>query len=135
MPRQILWTDAEEIGIQLAEKFPGLDPLGIFRAPPGTRGLIAVRGSWDLERRSGKNRPPFDAHLDEDAGHQGGDVAGRDRMGRRQPGVQRHDARLDAEADQKEQKSAVAPEQELVKSNWKIRIVPVMESSGKFLSQ
>jgi FeS assembly protein IscX len=26
MPREILWTDAEEIGIQLQEKFPGLDP-------------------------------------------------------------------------------------------------------------
>ena len=23
MPREIYWTDAEEIGIQLAEKFPG----------------------------------------------------------------------------------------------------------------
>jgi FeS assembly protein IscX len=29
MPREILWTDAEEIGIQLAEKFPGLDPLTV----------------------------------------------------------------------------------------------------------
>jgi FeS assembly protein IscX len=29
MPHQILWTDAEEIGIQLAEKFPGLDPLTV----------------------------------------------------------------------------------------------------------
>lgn len=27
MPREILWTDAEEIGIQLQEKFPALDPL------------------------------------------------------------------------------------------------------------
>ena len=27
MPSEILWTDAEEIGIRLAEKFPGLDPL------------------------------------------------------------------------------------------------------------
>jgi FeS assembly protein IscX len=29
MPREILWTDAEEIGIQLQEKFPGLDPLTV----------------------------------------------------------------------------------------------------------
>jgi FeS assembly protein IscX len=29
MPHKILWTDAEEIGIQLAEKFPGLDPLTV----------------------------------------------------------------------------------------------------------
>jgi FeS assembly protein IscX len=29
MPREIHWTDAEEIGIQLAEKFPGLDPLAV----------------------------------------------------------------------------------------------------------
>ena len=27
MPREILWTDAEEIGIQLQEKFPDIDPL------------------------------------------------------------------------------------------------------------
>ena len=29
MPREILWTDSEEIGIQLQEKFPDLDPLKI----------------------------------------------------------------------------------------------------------
>ena len=29
MPREINWTDAEEIGIQLAEKFPSLDPLTV----------------------------------------------------------------------------------------------------------
>jgi FeS assembly protein IscX len=29
MPPKILWTDAEEIGIRLAEKFPGLDPLTV----------------------------------------------------------------------------------------------------------
>lgn len=27
MPREIDWTDSEEIGIQLQEKFPELDPL------------------------------------------------------------------------------------------------------------
>ena len=29
MPRAIDWTDAEEIGIQLSEKFPALDPLTV----------------------------------------------------------------------------------------------------------
>jgi FeS assembly protein IscX len=29
MPREILWTDVEEIGIQLQEKFPDLDPLTV----------------------------------------------------------------------------------------------------------
>ncbi len=29
MTREILWTDAEEIGIQLQEKFPALDPLKV----------------------------------------------------------------------------------------------------------
>lgn len=29
MPMEINWTDSEEIGIQLAEKFPGEDPLQV----------------------------------------------------------------------------------------------------------
>ena len=29
MPREILWTDSEEIGIQLQEKYPDLDPLTV----------------------------------------------------------------------------------------------------------
>jgi FeS assembly protein IscX len=29
MPREILWTDAEEIGIQLQEKFPAVEPLTV----------------------------------------------------------------------------------------------------------
>ena len=29
MPREIEWTDAEEIGIQLQEKFPDVDPLTV----------------------------------------------------------------------------------------------------------
>jgi FeS assembly protein IscX len=29
VPREILWTDAEEIGIQLQEKFPDIDPLTV----------------------------------------------------------------------------------------------------------
>ena len=29
MPREISWTDAEEIGIQLQEKYPQIDPLTV----------------------------------------------------------------------------------------------------------
>ncbi len=29
MPREIEWTDTEEIGIQLREKFPELDPYSV----------------------------------------------------------------------------------------------------------
>jgi FeS assembly protein IscX len=29
VPREILWTDAEEIGIHLQEKYPDLDPLTV----------------------------------------------------------------------------------------------------------
>ena len=29
MPREITWTDFEEIGIQLQEKYPDLDPLTV----------------------------------------------------------------------------------------------------------
>jgi FeS assembly protein IscX len=29
MPQQITWNDAEEIGIQLQEKYPDLDPLTV----------------------------------------------------------------------------------------------------------
>ena len=29
MPHEIQWTDSEEIGIQLQEKFPELDPLTV----------------------------------------------------------------------------------------------------------
>jgi FeS assembly protein IscX len=29
MPREIHWTDAEEIGIQLQEKYPEMDPLTV----------------------------------------------------------------------------------------------------------
>ena len=53
-------------------------------------------------------RHAVDAGLDEHAGHERGDVARRDRVRRRQPDVQRHDARLDAEADEEKQKRRVA---------------------------
>ena len=54
-------------------------------------------------------RQAVNAGLDHHAGQQRGGVAGRDRMGHRQPDVQRHDARLDAKAEQEQQKRRVAP--------------------------
>ncbi len=29
MPRELMWADSEEIGIQLQEKYPSLDPLKV----------------------------------------------------------------------------------------------------------
>ena len=43
-----------------------------------------------------------DAHLDDDARHDGRHVAGRDRVGAGQPDVQRHDAGLQAEPDERQ---------------------------------
>ena len=50
MPREILWTDAEEIGIQLQEKFPDLDPLTV-RFTDLHRYVTELRG---LRRRPGE---------------------------------------------------------------------------------
>jgi len=45
MPREILWTDAEEIGIQLQEKFPDLDPLTVLhRSAPLRDGVAWICG-------------------------------------------------------------------------------------------
>ena len=71
MPREILWTDAEEIGIQLQEKFPALDPFtvrftdlhqyvtGNWMASPTTRQNRTSRGlrlfRW-RGTRSGRTR-------------------------------------------------------------------------------
>ena len=50
MPREIHWTDAEEIGIQLQEKFPDLDPLdGALHRSASLRD-----GARRLRRRSGQ---------------------------------------------------------------------------------
>jgi hypothetical protein len=43
-------------------------------------------------------------NLDEDAGHQGGNMTGRNGVGAGQPDMQRHDAGLDAKAGQVQQK-------------------------------
>ena len=63
MPREIHWTDSEEIGIQLQEKFPDLDPLTVrftdlhryvtelpdFKGDPGASNegkLEAIQMAW-----------------------------------------------------------------------------------------
>jgi FeS assembly protein IscX len=55
MPREILWTDAEEIGIQLAEKFPGLDPLTV-RFTDLRRSVTELAGFADDPAKSSEPR-------------------------------------------------------------------------------
>jgi FeS assembly protein IscX len=55
MPREILWTDAEEIGIQLQEKFPGLDPLTV-RFTDLHRFVTELEGFADAPANSNESR-------------------------------------------------------------------------------
>jgi FeS assembly protein IscX len=55
MPREILWTDAEEIGIQLVEKFPGLDPLTV-RFTDLLRYVTELEGFADDPAKSNESR-------------------------------------------------------------------------------
>ena len=55
MPREIHWTDAEEIGIQLQEKFPGLDPLAV-RFTDLHRYVIDLDGFVDDPQKSSEGR-------------------------------------------------------------------------------
>ena len=55
MPREIQWTDAEEIGIHLAEKFPGLDPL-IVRFTDMHRYVTELEGFADDPQKSNESR-------------------------------------------------------------------------------
>jgi FeS assembly protein IscX len=55
MPREILWTDAEEIGIQLQEKFPGLDPLTV-RFTDLHRYVTELEGFSDDPAKSSEGR-------------------------------------------------------------------------------
>jgi len=55
MPRELDWTDTEEIGIQLQEMFPETDPYSVRFS---CRGLWAIRrsrmrGFWRRSRRRG----------------------------------------------------------------------------------
>jgi FeS assembly protein IscX len=59
MPREILWTDAEEIGIQLQEKFPDLDPLTV-RFTDLHRYVTELEGFADDPAKSNESRSkPF----------------------------------------------------------------------------
>jgi FeS assembly protein IscX len=55
MPREILWTDAEEIGIQLLEKFPALDPLTV-RFTDLHRYVTELEGFADVAANSNESR-------------------------------------------------------------------------------
>ncbi|MGA2569191.1 MAG: Fe-S cluster assembly protein IscX [Terracidiphilus sp.] len=55
MPREIHWTDAEEIGIQLAEKFPDVDPLAV-RFTDLHRSVIELEGFADDPAKSNEAR-------------------------------------------------------------------------------
>ena len=58
MPREIHWTDAEEIGIRLAEEFPSLDPLAV-RFTDLHRYVIELDGFADDPSKS--NEPRLEA--------------------------------------------------------------------------
>jgi len=55
MPREIHWTDAEEIGIQLQEKFPDLDPLKV-RFTDLHRYVTELEGFADDPAKSNESR-------------------------------------------------------------------------------
>ncbi len=55
MPHEILWTDAEEIGIQLQEKFPDLDPLSV-RFTDLRRYVTELEGFADDPAKSNESR-------------------------------------------------------------------------------
>jgi FeS assembly protein IscX len=55
MQREIMWTDAEEIGIQLQEKFPDVDPLTV-RFTDLLRYVIELEGFADDAAKSNESR-------------------------------------------------------------------------------
>ncbi|HEV2214197.1 MAG TPA: Fe-S cluster assembly protein IscX [Terracidiphilus sp.] len=55
MPREILWTDSEEIGIQLQEKFPEVDPLTV-RFTDLHRYVTELEGFADDPTKSNESR-------------------------------------------------------------------------------
>jgi FeS assembly protein IscX len=56
--KELHWADADEIGIQLAEKFPDLDPLAV-RFTDLHRYVIALEGFADDPKMS--NEPRLEA--------------------------------------------------------------------------
>jgi len=55
MTLEIMWTDAEEIGIQLQEKFPELDPLTV-RFTDLHRYVTELQGFADDPAKSNESR-------------------------------------------------------------------------------
>jgi FeS assembly protein IscX len=55
MAQEILWTDAEEIGIQLAEKYPDIDPLSV-RFTDLHKYVIELEGFADDPSKSNESR-------------------------------------------------------------------------------
>jgi len=55
MPREIHWTDAEEIGIQLHDKFPTIDPLTV-RFTDLHRFVTELEGFADDPAKSNESR-------------------------------------------------------------------------------
>jgi len=55
MPQEILWTDAEEIGIQLSDKFPDVDPLTV-RFTDLHRFVTELEGFADDPSKSNESR-------------------------------------------------------------------------------
>jgi FeS assembly protein IscX len=53
--QEILWTDAEEIGIQLAEKYPDVDPLSV-RFTDLHKYVIELEGFADDPSKSNESR-------------------------------------------------------------------------------
>jgi FeS assembly protein IscX len=71
MPREIEWTDTEEIGIQLQEKFPDIEPYSVrftdlLRYVTGLPGFVgdpaksneglleAIQAAWNEEYKDAK---------------------------------------------------------------------------------
>jgi FeS assembly protein IscX len=55
MAQEILWTDAEEIGIQLAEKYPDIDPLSV-RFTDLHKYVVELEGFADDPSKSNESR-------------------------------------------------------------------------------
>jgi FeS assembly protein IscX len=55
MPSEITWNDAEEIGIQLQEKFPDIDPLTV-RFTDLYRYVIELDGFSDDPKKSNESK-------------------------------------------------------------------------------
>ncbi|RRA47839.1 Fe-S cluster assembly protein IscX [Acidipila sp. EB88] len=55
MPQEIMWTDAEEIGIQLQEKYPELDPLKL-RFTELYQHVVTLDGFADDPTKSNESR-------------------------------------------------------------------------------